>query len=309
VAAHRTDLALVRRAGGDSGVVGAAVGGMKRLIVVVVVITAAGRGAAAQVPDSAGGHTPPFFTYRDAVLAGAFALGTVAMFPIDKTFAGRVQRQNIQENRTLHDAANFFGFMGRPFPQIAAPVLYGVGRLTHQRRVAALGLHGAEAMILSTALTSALKLSLGRARPYVYHDSNSTSFAFMRGFKGHDFESFPSGHTTTAFSVASAVTAETSHWADQGHWFRGSKLLIGTVMYGGATLVGLSRAYHDQHWASDIVAGAAIGTFSGIKVVRFDYRHPQNRLDRWLLSAQVSPGPDGSVVVAWSAHTPLGSGF
>lgn len=294
---------------GQGGRTGSAAVNGKRLVIAALAALLAASGGAAQAPDSVKRPGPPFFTYRDAVLAGVFAAGTIAMFPIDKSFAGSIQRQTIQENRVLHDAAGFFRFMGQPFPQIAGPVLYGAGRLTHQRRVAALGLHGMEAMVLSTGLTGVVKITLGRARPYVYHDSNSTNFGFMRGLKGRDFQSFPSGHATTAFAVASAVTAETSHWADQSHWFNGSKVLIGTVMYGGASLIGLSRAYHNDHWASDILAGAAVGTFSGIKVVRYDYRNPKNRLDRWLLSFHVSPGPDGSAILGWAVQPAVGSGF
>ena len=48
-------------------------------------------------------------------------------------------------------------------------------------------------------------------------------------------------------------------------------------MYGGATLVGLSRMYNNAHWASDVTLGAAIGTFSGIKVVRFNHSHAHDR--------------------------------
>jgi membrane-associated phospholipid phosphatase len=48
-------------------------------------------------------------------------------------------------------------------------------------------------------------------------------------------------------------------------------------------MVGLSRMYHDKHWASDVVLGAAIGTFTGLKVVRYSHAHPNNRLDRAIL--------------------------
>jgi hypothetical protein len=41
--------------------------------------------------------------------------------------------------------------------------------------------------------------------------------------------------------------------------------------------------YEDKHWASDVVMGAAIGTFAGLKVVRFNHTHEGNRIDRWLL--------------------------
>jgi membrane-associated phospholipid phosphatase len=59
-------------------------------------------------------------------------------------------------------------------------------------------------------------------------------------------------------------------------------------MYGGAALVGLSRMYNNRHWASDVITGAAIGTFAGTKVVRYHHTHPGNRIDRWLLGASMS---------------------
>jgi hypothetical protein len=52
--------------------------------------------------------------------------------------------------------------------------------------------------------------------------------------------------------------------------------------------------YHDKHWASDVALGAAIGTFSGLKVVRYSHAHPHNRLDRIILRADADPRVDGS---------------
>jgi membrane-associated phospholipid phosphatase len=147
----------------------------------------------------------------------------------------------------------------------------------------------------------------------VSNDTNPHDFKLFRGFgngvqgfnnqngaalgKG-DFQSFPSGHTTTAFAAASSVTSEARRiWPK-------SLPYVATVMYGGATLVGLSRMYHNNHWASDVALGAAIGTFSGIKVVRYSHSHPNNRIDRVILGATIVPLPDGGAALSFSLPAP-----
>ncbi len=65
-------------------------------------------------------------------------------------------------------------------------------------------------------------------------------------------------------------------------------------MYGGASLVALSRMYDDKHWASDVIVGAMIGQFAGRKVVRYHHSHPENKIDRWLLGISVTPMANGS---------------
>jgi membrane-associated phospholipid phosphatase len=64
-------------------------------------------------------------------------------------------------------------------------------------------------------------------------------------------------------------------------------------MYGGAALVGVSRMYNNRHWASDVIVGAGIGTFAGLKVVRFNRSHAGNRVDRVFLAGSLVPEPDG----------------
>jgi membrane-associated phospholipid phosphatase len=65
-------------------------------------------------------------------------------------------------------------------------------------------------------------------------------------------------------------------------------------------MVGLSRMYNNQHWASDVVFGAGLGTFAGITVVRYTHDHARNRIDRWLLSGAITPAPGGGHRFAFS---------
>lgn len=268
---------------------------MRRLInTLCLSLTLAGP-LGAQAADTTASSTPPqLFTYRDAILAGAFALGTVAMFPLDKKFAQKLEDSTTQANRFFRDAATGFRWMGSPGAIIIGVSMYTVGRVAHVPRAAQLGLHGTEAIALAGALTDLVKISAGRARPFVVDDTNPRNYKFGRGWRNTDYSSFPSGHTTIGFAAAAAVTAETSHWWPKATW------VIAPVMYGGATLIGLSRMYNNKHWASDVMMGAAIGTFAGIKVVRYTYHHPDNRIDRVLLGAHVAYGPDGQRMILWS---------
>ncbi|MFL5560671.1 MAG: phosphatase PAP2 family protein [Gemmatimonadaceae bacterium] len=237
----------------------------------------------------------PLFTSRDAIYAGGFALATVALFPLDRKIANNLQDKQNQSNRFFHHEATNFRLIAQPGAVAIGGALYLGGRLARNERMADLGLHGTEAIFVGLAATSLIKGTAGRARPYV-NVNNPHDFKLFRGFRnGSDDSSFPSGHTLTGFAAASAVTAETSRWWPHSTWY------IAPVMYGGATLIGLSRMYNNKHWASDVMMGAAIGTFAGRKVVQYHHSHPKNRIDRWLLNASIVPNPGGGISFAFSA--------
>jgi hypothetical protein len=239
--------------------------------------------------------TDPLFTSRDAIIAGAFVAGTIALFPLDRKIATNLQDKHNQGNRFFHHQATNFRLIAQPGAFAIGGAMYLGGRLGHNERLADLGLHGTEAIFVGLSGTALLKGTFGRARPYMGTD-NPRNFEFLRGFReGSDYSSFPSGHTLTGFAVASAVTAETHRWWPHSTWY------IAPVMYGGATMIGLSRMYNNKHWASDVMMGAAIGTFAGSKVVRYHHSHPNNRIDRWLLSATVAPNPGGGLSFAFNA--------
>ena len=256
---------------------------------VACVVAVAALPAAAQPADTLGRSDEPLFTRNDAIAAGIFTVATVAAFPLDKLISDYAQG-SIQERRFARRVALAVEEVAVPGAFIIGVSLYGVGKLADNDEMADLGLHGSEAILAGLALTGALKIIAGRARPYMGRD-DPHNFGLLRGWKNRDYKSFPSGHSLIAFAAASAVTEETRRFWPDGVW------VVGTAMYGGAALVGWSRMFDNQHWMSDVVVGGALGVFSGRKVVRFHHTHPGNTLDRWLLG--VSIVPSGRTGYAW----------
>lgn len=64
--------------------------------------------------------------------------------------------------------------------------------------------------------------------------------------------SFPSGHTATAFMGAELLRRE---YSDVSPW-------IGVAGYAVATGTGFFRMYNNRHWLTDVLAGAGIGILS-----------------------------------------------
>lgn len=243
------------------------------------------------------------FTYRDALLAAGFVGVTVAMFPIDKSVARRLQNPSVQTNRFFTNASTDVRLVADPGGLIFGVASYGVGRIAKWETVADLGFHTVEALSVGGLATKIFDGLAGRARPFVVRDTNPTDFRFGQGFRNHDRQSFPSGHVTSAFAFASTVTSESERWSPHAAW------VVGPLMYGLATLSGVSRMYNDRHWASDIVSGAAIGTFAGIKVVRYSHGHPKNFVDRIFLGSTVSVGPHGEARLGLSFPYEPGAGL
>jgi len=110
----------------------------------------------------------------------------------------------------------------------------------------------AASLIASGLVTPIIKIAAGRERP------NKTSQTFnFKPFSGN--ASFPSGHTTQAFVIATVIAEHYPAW-----WMQ-------TLAYGSAAMVGYSRIEQNMHFASDVVAGAAIGWSVTRMIV---HRHP-----------------------------------
>ncbi len=129
-------------------------------------------------------------------------------------------------------------------------------------------------LIASGIITPALKLAFGRARPRANMGVN-----YFKPFSNAN-ASFPSGHTTEAFVLASVVS---------GHY---DETWVSYASYSIAGLVGLARTYHDAHFASDVLAGALIGTFVGKSVVDYN-RERRAGKGKVALLPDIAPGKVG----------------
>lgn len=98
-------------------------------------------------------------------------------------------------------------------------------------------------------------------RTIIYATSQLVSAAFVLSTKhfvkeerpdGSNNLSFPSGHTTTAFSSAHFMFRE----------YKDTNLLLSLSGYPVAAATGIYRVFNDKHWVGDVVAGAGIGILS-----------------------------------------------
>jgi hypothetical protein len=157
----------------------------------------------------------------------------------------------------------------------------------------------AETMATGAFVTGALKLAFSRQRPDYSGDASG-------GFGGGN-RSFPSGHSTQAFEVATyAVLYLRSHGFDNVRphgtfrWWEG---VAYAGIYGAAGMVAGERVYHHRHHLTDVVAGAALGTATSALFFLYQERRYQasRSLEKraFLISPQVS-SEDVGVKMQWT---------
>lgn len=210
------------------------------------------------------------------VLGLWFVAGTIASSSVDGGWERTIRGASPQSSSGLREAARFGNAWGSPGAIVAAGALWLGGRALDDTLRARLGGRALEALVVSGIVTGGLKGLTGRARPFAA-PGNPERWAFGRGIRNNGYQSFPSGHATAAFAFASAITAQLH--SDRSRLARWA----GPVLYSLAAVTAFARTYDNAHWLSDAAAGAAVGTLSGLAVVRWNDAHRANWIDRLLL--------------------------
>ncbi len=96
-------------------------------------------------------------------------------------------------------------------------------------------------LLINTAITQGLKYTINRQRPYDAYQS------LIHPYNIETDPSFPSGHTSTAFALATSLSLQYKKW------------YVVVPAFAWATSVGYSRLYLGEHYPTDVFAGAAIG--------------------------------------------------
>jgi membrane-associated phospholipid phosphatase len=166
-----------------------------------------------------------------------FSRGNLLPFLIGSASALAIAPADQEISRSMYGHAHEFGNAGDVVGPIVSTSIAGgsflVSRLTKNEHFRAFGYTVAQAYIANAILTQGIKYATHRMRP-----------------DGSDSQSFPSGHASSTFALATVVTD-----------YYGKKW--GIPLYAFAGLVGVSRIEKGRHWPSDILAGAALGYISG----------------------------------------------
>jgi membrane-associated phospholipid phosphatase len=233
-------------------------------------------------------------TKRFAVVAG---LGGLAYLG-DQGARDAVRGAGPQGNSVLGAMTDFGNVWGQPGVVGVGFALWGGGLVAKNATVAASGLRAIEAITVSGTVTSLLKMTFGRARPYLSPDA-ADDFRLFRGAQYRDgrYSAMPSGHATVAFAFASAVTGEVRLRAPQ------HARTVGVLTYGAAAVTAYARMHDDRHWLSDVMVGAGIGTVTGWAITRWHATRPENAIDRALLRPVIAPSPYGGVNIGLTLRT------
>lgn len=183
----------------------------------------------------------PFEWDRGDWLRCGFILGaTGGLMCQDEGIQDWFQRQRSSTSNRISSRIEPLGSEGA---LIALGATYLSGCLLHETALKRVTLLCGESVLISGVVVSALKILMGRARPY----TNEGTYSYCPFNIRASHQSLPSGHTSTAFAIASCLTEECDN------------TLVDIISYGTAIMVGLSMIHDNKHWASDVFLGSIIG--------------------------------------------------
>lgn len=231
-----------------------------------------GRGLSTVAHDAGAYALAPFrASKRDLLVAGGVLAVGGLLYAFDDDIHRLVQRNEgeffFDETRRVGDRFHRWGLMGPTTRYYAGLMVVGYG--IDQPWLVRMGAEVLESQFLCGYVRQITIRAFGRSRP---HEARGA----------YDFEpgegtSFPSGHATSIWSAAEILRQHADRW-----W-------VTTALYTIAGCVSLQRLYAEQHWASDVWTGAALG----IATARFIHaRHEGADPDGTRLRPRV--GPDGS---------------
>jgi PAP2 superfamily protein len=215
--------------------------------------------------------TAPFHLHRgDAKWMVPSGIGLMGLVTTDRITGDEMAEfdRQVKASRIISYAGSTYGLGA------IAAAFYVVGRKKHDARAQETGLLSAEAIVDGLIVSHALKAITQRARPLT---GGERSEFFDGG------NSFPSGHSIQAWSVATIV-------ANEYH----DRRIVQLAAYGTATAISISRFTGHKHYLSDVLVGSALGYGIGRYVYRAHHRkssvlddgeaeESRTRLKRWPL--------------------------
>jgi PAP2 superfamily protein len=184
----------------------------------------------------------------DAKWTLPLGIGTMALITTDRITGDEMAEfdRQVKASRIISYGGSVYG------AGATIGTFYLLGRTKHNARARETGILSAEASIDGFIVSNALKGATQRGRPLSGIDRSEF-------FDGGN--SFPSGHSIQAWSVATVI-------ANEYHDHR----LVQVAAYGAATAVGLARFTGHNHYLSEVLVGSALGYGIGQYVYHTHHR-------------------------------------
>jgi membrane-associated phospholipid phosphatase len=210
--------------------------------------------------DTKSVFTNPFHWKTGQIItAAAVVAGTIGLI----AWGDKPIQQFYYRNSSLFiDRTSYYFFSPLGSGLISVPALgifYACGVIWKNKRAKETGLKGLESLVITLVATTAIKQVTHRHRPYqdVPPDPHNWDGPFNWGgpYGTFGYNSFPSGHSSSIFAVATLVGLE--YWDTK--W-------VPAVSFGLAGFTALYRLAVNDHWASDVLFGSALGFAIGSMV-------------------------------------------
>jgi membrane-associated phospholipid phosphatase len=221
---------------------------------------------------------PAYLKGKDWLKVGGFALVSGAI-----AFANEPVKQYAiklhDRNKEVAFASKHITRFGMQYANYSLAGFLAYSHIFKNQKLKNTTLLATQAYIISNLVGGAAKLLFSVQGPFytdplthkmgpIFHGPFYTLKKDPNGqkLKSTNYVSFPSGHTFSAFAIATVFAMEYK-----------DKPFIPILGYSAATLVGLSRLTENRHWAMDILPGALLGYYSAKQVVNNYRRKSKNK--------------------------------
>ncbi len=178
--------------------------------------------------------------------------------------------------KTLDDVSTIGAYLALMIPGVTV-----MGKLTDVNALLTYGAMYGEAFLLTLGTKDLLKAAVSRNRPYTYLGSIPIEE------EDDYFNSFPSGHTAFAFLGATFFATTLSFEYPSAKW-RVPAISLGYALAAG---IGTLRVLSGNHFPTDVLGGAIIGSFYGWLIPRMHLEHNEKRM-----GISIAPKPNGFAV-------------
>ena len=162
---------------------------------------------------------------------------------------------NLNRSKSLDGTFNSITNSAVPLSFAAPVIFWGIGKISGNEKLLQQGVISGSAVALTISVSYLIKYTVNRSRPY-------KTYSDIQSFSTDNTPSFPSNHTSVAFSAATSLSLAYPKW------------YIIVPSYSWASAIAYSRLHLGDHYPSDVLAGAVIG--AGSSFVCF-------KLNKWIM--------------------------